>query len=272
MTTPGLFLIRDNIFGHLTYEELEICCKVSDSWNESLNKNSSLKKQSLIKYLLEVGGKLVPETMSTIGKKYLEVIPGWNKGVKKIGSNASLDDLKEIKESLWKYDHGLDPDQFYSDNPVFWAASKGDLTLMKFFLETTFDMNNQDGDGFTIFIEACYSSKSYEMVQLIIRSSKDHGIDLNLREFFGRSAFDVACKNAPLEFPKLIFENYEEFGIDIMHEDEWGETALDMLKFRLNVRLEYEIEEDFEEWAEWEEFIMILEEEYAKIDSLEPAA
>ena len=68
MTNPGLFSIRDNIFGHLTYEDLEICCKVSNSWNESLNKNSSLKKQSLIKYLLEVGGKLVPETMSTIGK------------------------------------------------------------------------------------------------------------------------------------------------------------------------------------------------------------
>ena len=42
MTTPGLFLIRDNIFGHLSFEDLETCCKVSDSWNESLNKSSSL--------------------------------------------------------------------------------------------------------------------------------------------------------------------------------------------------------------------------------------
>ena len=63
------------------------------------------------------------------------------------------------------------------------------------------------------------------------------------------------------------------FGIvTCAHVHDQDETALDMLKFRLNVRLEYEIEEDFEEWAEWEEFIMILEEEYAKIDSLEPAA
>ena len=73
MTTPGLFLIRDNIFGHLSYEELEICCEVSDSWNESLNKKSSLKRQSLVKYLLEYGGKHVAN--------YTKPVEEWKKSV-----------------------------------------------------------------------------------------------------------------------------------------------------------------------------------------------
>ena len=97
MTTPGLFLIRDNIFGHLSYEDLEICCKVSVSWNESLDKNSSLKKQALVKYLLEFGEKLVRIYPVCKWKKVLKVGTGRHKGPKKLGSKASLDDLKETK-------------------------------------------------------------------------------------------------------------------------------------------------------------------------------
>ena len=101
MTTPGLFLIRDNIFGHLSYEDIEICCKVSVSWNESLNQKSSLKRQALVKYLLEFGGKHVMIYLKDGKelKKVYEIIPGWNKAVKKVGSKESLDALKEIKES-----------------------------------------------------------------------------------------------------------------------------------------------------------------------------
>ena len=105
------------------------------------------------------------------------------------------------------------------------------------------------------------------MVQLIIHSSKDHGIDLNMQDFEGHSAFHSACQVAPLKIPKLLLENYEEFGIDIIHEDREGYTALDMLKSRLDDK--WEIEEGVEEW---EKFKSILEEEYAKHDSLEPAA
>ena len=73
MTTPGLFLIRDNIFGHLSFEDLETCFKVSDSWNESLNKSSSLKRQSLVKYLLEYGGKHMAN--------YTKPVEEWKKSV-----------------------------------------------------------------------------------------------------------------------------------------------------------------------------------------------
>ena len=263
MTTPGLFLIRDNIFGHLSYEDLEICCKVSVSWNESLNENSSLKKQALVKYLLEFGEKLVRIYPVCKSRKVLEVIPGWDKGVKKVGNKASLDDLKEIKESLSKYYDDYDPDEQFIRHPVFWAARNGDLALMKLFFETSFDMNTRedDEDSNTIFSEACAYSESSEMVQLIMRSSKDHGIDLNLPNVWG-SPFHGACLNASPKITKLIFENYKEFGIDIIHGNEHYFTALCTLVYRLNE--DFRIKEGDKE--DWEEFISILREEYAKID------
>ena len=266
MTTPGLFLIRDNIFGHLSYEELEICCEVSDSWNESLNKKSSLKRQAMVKYLLEFGGRHVPMRDHEL-KNVREVIPGWNKGVKKVGSKASLNDLKEIKESL------LDvANKFYNGNLVFGAAKNGDVKLMKLFFETSYDMNSRGAERGNIFVEACRYSKSTEMVQLIIRSSKDHGIDLNLCNIFGLSGFQAACWEAPLEIAKLLLENYKESGIDINTMNQLykgGVTALDYIKFRLEGYFDEVIEGSIEEW---QEFKSTLEEEYAKINSLDNAA
>jgi len=266
MTTPGLFLIRDNIFGHLSYEDIEICCKVSVSWNESLNQKSSLKRQALVKYLLEFGGKHLKDGEEL--KKVYEIIPGWNKAVKKVGSKANLDDLLEIKESLRKYDHAPDKDLCPGPNIVFWAAKNGDLELMKLFFETSYDMNFRDGIFGNIFREACGFSKSTEMVQLIIDSSKDGRIDLNMRDDEGMSAFHVACMYAPLKITKLLFENYKELGIDIKHEDSQEDTALDIIIIRLYIE-KWELEDGVEEWKK---FKYILKEEYAKIDALEPAA
>ena len=95
MTNPGLYLIRDKISGYLSHEDLESCCEVNPNWNRSL------KRQSLIKYLLEFGNKHVESSKRVEEwKKVHEVIPGWSKAVKKIGIKMSTDDLKEIKDSL----------------------------------------------------------------------------------------------------------------------------------------------------------------------------
>ena len=105
------------------------------------------------------------------------------------------------------------------------------------------------------------------MVQLIINSSKDHGIDLNMQDLNGYSAFQLACQMAPLEVPKFLLENYKEFNIDIMHGDMYGLTAVDHLEWRID----YDMGEE-EDVKKWEEFKSSLKEEYAKIESLEPTA
>ena len=109
------------------------------------------------------------------------------------------------------------------------------------------------------------------MVELIIRSSKDHIIDLNMWDLYGRSGFHFACGVAPLEIAKLLLKNYKEFGIDIntMNHLYQGGTALDYLKLRLTGYCYEVIEESTEEWKE---FASTLEEEYAKINSLDNAA
>ena len=279
MTNPGLYLIRDKISGYLSHEDLEICCEVNPNWNRSL------KRQSLIKYLLEFGNKHVESSKRVEEwKKVHEVIPGWSKAVKKIAIKASIDDLKEIKDSLsflvGQLDR-LDQDGNLScpgcPELVFSAALFGDWKLMELLFETSYDMNSLDDESANVFITACYG-ESTEMVELIIRSSKDHGINLNLRDYSGQNAFQIACQHGSLEILKLLLENYKELGIDIMHQDYKDETALDMLKWRMKLRLKLrlkfrlELYKELKEVKEWEEFKTALEKEYAKIDSLEHVA
>ena len=56
---------------------------------------------------------------------------------------------------------------------------------------------------------------------------------------------------------KLILENWKEVGIDIKSRNIGGQTALDNLRFRYQNRQN--------------EVITMLEEEYSKMDSSEPA-
>ena len=43
MRNPGLFYIREQIFGYLNYETVENCRKVSELWNQSLEKIALVK-------------------------------------------------------------------------------------------------------------------------------------------------------------------------------------------------------------------------------------
>ena len=68
------------------------------------------------------------------------------------------------------------------------------------------------------------------MVRLMIRSSKEHDIDLNAEDSDGFTAFHSACFLEEYKICKVILENYEEFGIDIKKQDKLGRTSLDILK------------------------------------------
>ena len=55
MRSQGLCHIREQIFGYLNYETLENCRKVSELWNESL------ERIALVKFLQEFGDKLMED-------------------------------------------------------------------------------------------------------------------------------------------------------------------------------------------------------------------
>ena len=51
MSNPGLFYIREQIFGYLNYDTVENCRKVSELWNQSL------ERIALVKLLQEFGDR-----------------------------------------------------------------------------------------------------------------------------------------------------------------------------------------------------------------------
>jgi len=80
---------------------------------------------------------------------------------------------------------------------------------------------------------ACLYDRT-ETVQLIIRISKDFGIDLNAKDNSGRTAFAIACwgPNSCCENTKtvkMMLKNWKEFGIDIKAPNNRGETILDII-------------------------------------------
>ena len=165
MTNPGLYLIRDKISGYLSHEDLEICCEVNPNWNRSL------KRQSLIKYLLEFGNKHVESSKRVEEwKKVHEVIPGWSKAVKKIGIKNSIDDLKEIKDSLSFLTKQVDQDGNLSflDCPklVFWAVLCGNVELVELLFETSYDMNCLNDYSWNVCIRNAVRNTQVEYLTL----------------------------------------------------------------------------------------------------------
>ena len=125
MRNQGLWHIPEQIFGYLNYETVEICRKVSELWNESL------EKMALVKFIQEFGDRKVLRRDDT---KMSTIIPEWKKAVKAYGAKSSIEDLQEIKDSLGKF---LDETGKWKSaflKPAHQAAEIGALKLLEFFL------------------------------------------------------------------------------------------------------------------------------------------
>ena len=245
MNNPNLWHLRDHIFGFLNHETVEKCRQVSQLWNESL------ERISIVIFLQEFGNRNVV----TPDEKVSTIIPGWQKAVKKYGAQASIEDLREVKNSLQRL--ALGNDWCWSE-PVHIAAKEGAVKLIKFVLETSYDMNARNNIGWTPLHLACEYGKT-EIVQLIIQSSKDFGIDLNAKdndsENFECTALHHACINGKTETVQMILKNWKEFGIDIKAQNNQGKTALDNISYR--------------EGGKWNQIKQMLETEYSQIDITE---
>ena len=209
MRNQGLWHIPEQIFGYLNYETMEICRKVSELWNESL------EKMALVKFLQEFGDiKNYPgdTIVSTI-------IPEWKKAVKKYGAKSSIEDLQQIKDSLGEI---LDEtDKWIFMEPAHKAAEIGALKLLEFFLSIPYDMNSHDYIQSTVFSVACENGQ-IECVKLLIDATSD----LNARDMHGGTAFHWACRSGQAETVKLLIKISTEYGIDLNARDNDGITAL----------------------------------------------
>ena len=192
----GLLHLSEQIFGYLNHETLEVCRKVSRHWDELL------ERPSHVKYLEEFGDEEVEVELEepvyyymdvdggdgeiTYRAKRIEVsikdfMPGWNKAVKTFVKTASLEDLKEVKESM---------ECFLKDKsfpyPVHYAVKHGALKLMQLFFLTEYDFNDN-----VVLHYACVVDQT-ELVKLMILSSRELGIDLNQKNEDGYTAFRMA--------------------------------------------------------------------------------
>merc|ERR1712004_184363 len=217
LANQGLWHICEQIFGYLNYETVENCRKVSELWNESL------ERIALIKFLQEFGDRDVecPPWKKKEEVKVSANVAGWKKAVKEYGFQASLEDLQKVKGSLQNL---LRENGKCCQYPVHEAASIGATKLMEFILRTSFDMNTKDDYGRSVWHEACYHGQT-ETAQLLIQSSRDFGIDLNAKIEFGYTAWHEACRYGKTETVQLLIQSSKEFGIDLNAKNDYGRTA-----------------------------------------------
>jgi len=221
MHNPNLVHIHEIIFGFLSHETVEICREVSEYWKKSLERISQ------VNFLQEFGQRNIDDFPMV---KVLTIIPGLPKAVKKFGAQATIEDLRNVKEAVAKL---VGEDGKCCPNPVHQAAENGDLKLIELFLNTSYDMNTGDGHGRTALHWACFNGRT-EVVQLFIQSSKEYGIDLNARDVAGWTPFHWACFGGSTETVRLLMKNRKEFAIDIKDaQNNAGETALDYIEERL---------------------------------------
>ena len=255
LVNSGLIDIREKIFSHFDHKTLKTCRKVfAKKYGEDWD--MWLEKLILVQYIREFGVK--------DGNILWNFIPGWDAAVKKFGKMASLEDLKEVKGSLKLFAFYVSPE------PLHWAARNGHVKLMEVLFNC--DLNNQlclninqlDGRGVTPFIEGCLYGQT-GIVNVMITSSKEHGIDLNgFDYFFGKTGFLMACQEGHTEIVKLIIENRNKYGINIHQKCHSGDTALDIVNGKIKWCDEWER-------AALEEIKVILEEAFSANNEPQPA-
>jgi len=181
LANQGLWHICEQIFGYLNYETVENCRKVSELWNESL------ERIALIAFLQEFGDRDVENT----NEKVSAIVAGWKKAAKEYGFQASLENLQKVKDSLQNL---LRENGECCKYPVHEAAKIGAVKLMEFILRTSYDMNTKDNNGWTAWHLACIYGQT-ETAQLItekiLKNWKEFGIDIKAQDNEGKTALDL---------------------------------------------------------------------------------
>ena len=262
MGNEGLWHLLELIFGYLDHETIVICRKVSYLWDESLE---PLERSFLVKILREFGDKIADYHRSVkmdTEEEVLIVISGWNEAVHNYGQNASIEDLRELKNSLKKL---IRPNDKCLDHPVqncvkvgnvklleflfsasydvndrfnrgctafLWACTYGNTKAAKWILELTKEkdlncLNDRDNAGMTAFHWACYNHETAEWILSLAK--ENNGIDFNARDERGMTPFLVACESGETETAQMLLNFSQQNGrIDLSARDDRGRTAFHM--------------------------------------------
>ena len=102
-----------------------------------------------------------------------------------------------------------------------YAASLGDLEMVKLFMEKGADVNAKNSDGGTVLMFAARGG-NLEVVKLLL----EKGLDVNAKDKGGRTVlmFAASTDGGQVEVVKLLLEK----GLDVNAKDKAGRTGTDV--------------------------------------------
>ena len=222
MGNEGLWHLLEHIFGYLDHDTIVICRKVSYFWDESLE---PLERSFLINILRNFVVKITAYHRSV--KKdseegVLNVISGWNEAVQNYRQNATIEELRELKESVKKL---LPPNGKCLAHPVQSSVRIGDVKILEFLFCASYDVNEKFNRGGTAFLWAC-TYGNVKIAKWIFNFTKENNLKscLNDTDNAGMTAFHWACYHH--ETAKWILGLEEIDEIDLNARDERGRTPL----------------------------------------------
>ncbi len=104
------------------------------------------------------------------------------------------------------------------DTALMWAASHGELEIIKYLVENKADMNIRDNEGLTALMYAIQNDESKVASYLISKKA-----DLNIKDNGGNNALMNACQKKNLPIVRSILKNKN---ININEVNNYGSSAL----------------------------------------------
>ena len=118
----------------------------------------------------------------------------------------------------------------YEATAFMLACNRGHTDIVKILMEQSLELHNQDLNGLTGLMEACWKGQK-EVVQLIIEHAGlavATPIDLNIQEIHGHNAFMLACKRGQKDTVKVFLQHLKSHKLLLNVRDIIGNTALSL--------------------------------------------
>ena len=90
----------------------------------------------------------------------------------------------------------------------------------------------------TAFHVACVNGDT-KIVQMLMKKSIEHSIDLNARDVNGNTAFHMACFFGKSNIIKIIEESANFYKIDLSAKNNNGNTGFQVAKYNADARLKF---------------------------------
>ena len=241
-SNQGYECIVETIFFQMDPTTLALCRLVSKSWKALIDNRKSLlicQLKQLTKVKLaypeaKVWYKLRRILEDQRKMSVLERFPEFKQVLVDLERNGSLRDFKTIVVLLKDYTkHQIVPvgklqDKRISRSPLHFAIENGNQDFVKILMRST-NFDFQPSIHFNGQIVATYLGLAIHdqaIVELFLDYAIAKGINLNIPDGQGRTAFHYACMHGTLEVVKLFLEKVEEEFLGLNVLDREGHSPL----------------------------------------------